>query len=156
EHKAVLDAVEWLERHEGAEVTWLPVDEVGRVRVDAFEQALGDDVALATVMWANNEVGTVQPIPELAELARESGVSLHTDAVQAVGQLSVELGTSGVAALTVSGHKLGGPTGVGALLLGRDVACTPLSHGGGQERDDRSGTLDVAGIVAFATAVELV
>jgi cysteine desulfurase len=156
EHKAVLDAVEWLERHEDAEVTWLPVDGSGRVLVDEFERALGDDVAVATVMWANNEVGTLQPVADLVELARAARVPLHTDAVQAVGQLPVDFGASGAAALTVSGHKLGGPTGVGALLLGRDVTCTPLLHGGGQERDVRSGTLDVAGIAAFSVAVELV
>ncbi|WP_412540327.1 cysteine desulfurase family protein [Longispora sp. K20-0274] len=155
EHKAVIDAVEWLERHEGAEVTWLDVDGLGRVHPEALEAALGPDVALATVMWANNEVGTVQPVAELAAVARAAGVPLHTDAVQAIGQLPVDFTASGAAALTLTGHKLGGPTGVGALLLDRDVQCTPLLHGGGQERDVRSGTLDVAGIVAFARAVEL-
>jgi cysteine desulfurase len=109
---------------------------------------------LVTVMWANNEVGTVQPIPQLARVAHAAGVPLHTDAIQAVGQLPVDFAASGAAALSVSGHKLGGPIGAGALLLGRDVDCTPLMHGGGQERDVRSGTLDVPAIVAFATAVE--
>ena len=154
EHHAVLDAVHWLREHEGAEVTWLPVGETGRVAPSTFESALGDDVAVASVMWANNEVGALQPIGELAALASAAGVPLHTDAVQAVGQVPVHFAASGVAALTISGHKLGGPVGVGALLLGRDVECTPLAHGGGQERDVRSGTLDVAGIVAFAVAVE--
>jgi len=106
-------------------------------------------------MWANNEVGTVQPVAELAAVAMAHGVPLHTDAIQAVGQVSVDFAASGAAALTATGHKLGGPGGVGALLLGRDVAATPLLHGGGQERDVRSGTLDVAGISAFAVAVEL-
>ncbi|MEU0552983.1 cysteine desulfurase family protein [Dactylosporangium sp. NPDC006015] len=156
EHHAVLDAVTWLERHEGAAVTWLPVSSSGRVSVDDFAQAVsGDDVAVATVMWANNEVGTIQPVAELAALAASAGVPFHTDAVQAVGQVPVDFAASGAAALTVSGHKLGGPIGVGALLLGREVACTPLLHGGGQERDVRSGTLDVPGIVALAVAVEL-
>ncbi|GAA1546042.1 cysteine desulfurase family protein [Dactylosporangium maewongense] len=156
EHHAVLDAVAWLERHEGAAVTWLPVSSSGRVSVDDFAQAVsGDDVAVATVMWANNEVGTIQPVAELAALAASAGVPFHTDAVQAVGQVPVDFAASGAAALTVSGHKLGGPIGVGALLLGREVACTPLLHGGGQERDVRSGTLDVPGIVALAVAVEL-
>jgi cysteine desulfurase len=155
EHHAVLDAVTWLERHEGAEVTWLPVDEAGRVAPSSLATALsGGDVAIATVMWANNEVGTVQPAAELSRVAAVAGVPFHTDAIQAVGQVPVDFATSGVAALSVSGHKLGGPIGVGALVLGRDVACTPLLHGGGQERDVRSGTLDVPGIVAFATAVE--
>lgn len=156
EHHAVLDAVTWLEQHEGAAVTWLPVDAQGRVSPADFAAALeGDDVAVATVMWANNEVGTIQPVTELAALAAEAGVPFHTDAVQAVGQVPVDFAASGAAALTVSGHKLGGPIGVGALLLGREVACTPLLHGGGQERDVRSGTLDVPGIVALAVAVEL-
>jgi cysteine desulfurase len=157
DHHAVLDSVGWLAAREGARVTWLPVDEGGRLRVEALGEALegyGDEVALVTAMWANNEVGTVQPVPALAALAVERGVPLHTDAVQAVGQVPVDFAASGAAALTVTGHKLGGPVGVGALLLGRDVPCTPLLHGGGQERDVRSGTLDAAGVVAFAVAVE--
>jgi cysteine desulfurase len=158
EHHAVLDAVNWLGDHEGATVTWLPVDAEGRVDVAAVREELithGDQIAVITMMWANNEVGTLQPVAELAALAGEYGVPFHTDAVQAVGQVPVDFGASGAAALTLTGHKLGGPAGVGALLLGRDVACTPLLHGGGQERDVRSGTLDVPGIVAFATAVEM-
>ncbi|HYN93717.1 MAG TPA: cysteine desulfurase family protein, partial [Pilimelia sp.] len=158
EHHAVLDSVEWLARHEGAEVSWLPVEADGRLAPGALTAALdahGDSVALVTAMWANNEVGTLQPVPELAALAAARGVPLHTDAVQAAGQVPVDFAASGVAALTVTGHKLGGPVGVGALLLGRDVPCTPLLHGGGQERDVRSGTLDAAGIVAFAVAVEV-
>jgi len=152
EHHAVMDAVHWLGEHEGAEVTWLPVDETGRV--DPASLALGDDVAVVSVQWANNEVGTIQPVAELAAAAAAAGVPFHTDAVQAVGQVPVDFAASGASALTVTGHKLGGPVGVGALLLGRDVACTPLLHGGGQERDVRSGTLDTAGVAAFAVAVE--
>jgi cysteine desulfurase len=156
EHHAVLDSVAWLERHEGAAVTWLPADASGRVRPEELREALaGDDVAVATIMWANNEVGTVQPVAELAALAARARVPFHTDAVQAVGQLPVDFAASGAAALTVSGHKLGGPIGAAALLLGREVDCTPLAHGGGQERDVRSGTLDVPAIVAFAVALEL-
>ncbi|WFE27205.1 cysteine desulfurase family protein [Solwaraspora sp. WMMD791] len=158
EHHAVLDAVQWLATHEHAEVTWLAVDADGRVAVDTLQAALdtaADTTALVSVMWANNEVGTVQPVASFAALAARSGVPLHTDAVQAVGQLPVDFAASGAAALTVSGHKVGGPAGVGALLLGRDVACTPLLHGGGQERDVRSGTLDTAGIAAFSVAVEV-
>jgi cysteine desulfurase len=155
EHHAVLDSVAWLEMHEGAKVTWLPVDDAGRVAPAELARSLaGDDVTVATVMWANNEVGTLQPIAELARVAAGAGVPLHTDAVQAVGQVPVDFAASGVAALTATGHKVGGPVGVGVLVLGRDVACTPLLHGGGQERDVRSGTLDVPGIVAFATAIE--
>ncbi|OLB77308.1 MAG: cysteine desulfurase NifS [Actinobacteria bacterium 13_2_20CM_2_71_6] len=158
EHHAVLDAVRWLESHEGATVSWLPVDDSGRVLPEVLGAELdahGDEVALVSSMWANNEVGTVQPVAELAGRAAAHGVPYHTDAVQAIGQVPVDFASSGVDALTVSGHKLGGPVGVGALLLGRDVACVPLLHGGGQERDMRSGTLDVPGIVAFATAVEI-
>jgi cysteine desulfurase len=157
EHHAVMDSIEWLHRDEAAAVTWLPVDTAGRLRPDDLRAVLdahGDEVTLVSAMWANNEVGTVQPIPALAAVAAERGIPFHTDAVQAVGQVPVDFAASGVAALTVTGHKLGGPVGVGALLLGRDVSCAPLMHGGGQERDVRSGTLDTAGIVAFAVAVE--
>ncbi|GIH04589.1 cysteine desulfurase [Rhizocola hellebori] len=153
EHHAVLDAVRWLEDHEEATVDWLPVDSDGRLEL-ASVNLDGGDVALITVMWANNEVGTIQPIAELAALAAAAGVPLHTDAIQAVGHVPVDFAASGVSAMSVTGHKLGGPYGVGALLLGRDVASTPLLHGGGQERDVRSGTLDVPGVVAFAVAVE--
>ncbi len=155
EHHAVLDAVQWLVDHEGAQVTWLGVDEVGRVDPAALEDALGSDVALVTVMWANNEIGTVQPVRRLAEVAGSHGVPVHSDAVQAVGALPVDLAASGVDALTVTGHKYGGPLGAGALLLGRTTACTPLLHGGGQERDVRSGTLDVPSVVGLALATRL-
>jgi cysteine desulfurase len=158
EHHAVLDAVDWLVRTAGADVTWLPVDRLGRVEAGALRDELdrrGDEIALVTAMWANNEVGTVQPVTELAAMAAGHGIPFHTDAVQAVGQVPVDFAASGAAALTVTGHKLGGPVGVGALLMGRDVECTPLLHGGGQEREVRSGTLDVAGIAAFAVAVEM-
>ncbi|GAB3153615.1 cysteine desulfurase family protein [Micromonospora sonneratiae] len=158
EHHAVLDSVHWLEQHEGASVGLLRVDDAGRLSADGLRAVLdehGDQVALVSAMWANNEVGTVQPVAELAAVAAEYDIPFHTDAVQAVGQVPVDFAASGVAALTVTGHKLGGPVGVGALLLGRDVACTPVLHGGGQERDVRSGTLDAAGIAAFAVAVEI-
>jgi cysteine desulfurase len=158
EHHAVLDAVTWLGQVQGAQVVLLPVDVAGRVSVDALREELdshGDEVALVTTMWANNEVGTVQPVAELAATAASHAVPFHTDAIQAVGQVPVDFAASGASALTVTGHKLGGPGGVGALLLARDVAAAPLLHGGGQERDIRSGTLDVAGIASFAVAVEL-
>ncbi|WP_285497104.1 cysteine desulfurase family protein [Actinomadura sp. NBRC 104425] len=157
EHHAVLDAVRWLADHEGATAQWLPVDEHGRVRPDTLRAALAaaDDVALVTVMWANNEVGTVQPVAELAAIAREHGVPFHTDAVQAAAQLPVAFAASGVQALTLSGHKLGGPLGVGALLLAKGVDPVPVLHGGGQERDVRSGTLDTPAIAGFAAAVQV-
>jgi cysteine desulfurase len=158
EHHAVLDAVEWLVAHEGATVEWLEVDGDGRVHPDVLREAVErdpSDVALVTVMWANNEVGTVQPVRQLADVAREHGIPFHSDAVQAVGQLHVDVAASGVDALTLTGHKLGGPLGVGALVLGRDVSCTPLLHGGGQERDVRSGTLDTPSVAGLAVAAAL-
>ncbi|SDK66005.1 cysteine desulfurase [Actinopolyspora mzabensis] len=156
EHHAVLDTVEWLAEHEGAEITWLEVDSHGRVAPEVLEEAVRqapEEVALVTVMWANNEVGTVNPIPELAEVAVRYGIPLHTDAVQAVETLPVDFESSGVSALTMTGHKIGGPYGVGVLVLGRDVSCTPLLHGGGQEREVRSGTLDTPAVLALASAL---
>ncbi|WP_329401867.1 cysteine desulfurase family protein [Streptomyces melanogenes] len=158
EHHAVLDAVHWLAEHEGATVEYLPVDRYGRVHPEALREAIArdpSDVALATVMWANNEIGTVLPVAELAAVAREFDVPLHADAVQAVGQLDVDFAASGLAAMTVSGHKIGGPYGIGALLLGREYTPVPVLHGGGQERHVRSGTLDVPAIAAFAVAGRL-
>jgi cysteine desulfurase len=158
EHHAVLDSVQWLASHEGAEVTWLPVDGAGRLDPGALRAAIEtgpDTVALVTVMWANNEVGTVQPVAELAAVAAEYGIVFHSDAVQAAAQLPVDFAASGADALTVTGHKLGGPVGAGALLLARQAEPVPVLHGGGQERDIRSGTLDTPAISAFATAVEL-
>jgi cysteine desulfurase len=128
------------------------------VRPETLAAALAEEpdaAALVSVMWANNEVGTVQPIAELVEIAHGYGVPFHTDAVQAVGTLGVSFAASGVDAMTVTGHKIGGPYGVGALLLGRGVDCVPVLHGGGQERDVRSGTLDTPGVVGFALATEL-
>ncbi|WP_029115004.1 cysteine desulfurase family protein [Mycobacterium sp. URHB0044] len=157
EHHAVLDAVEWLAEHEHAEVTWLPVGPDGSVTAAALREALADrdDVALVSVMWANNEVGTIQPIAELAAVAAEFDVPMHSDAIQAVGQLPVDFTASGLSAMSIAAHKFGGPTGVGALVLRRDTACVPLLHGGGQERDVRSGTPDVAGAAAMAAAARI-
>ncbi|MGW4208586.1 cysteine desulfurase family protein [Lentzea sp. NPDC004789] len=156
EHHAVLDAVEWLEQ-QGAEVTWLETDSCGRVSAETVEAALdaSDDVALVTTMWANNEVGTINPVHDIARVCAERGVPFHTDAVQAMGAVPVDFAASGASALTMTGHKVGGPYGVGVLLLARDVKCTPLLHGGGQERDVRSGTLDVPSIVGLARAVRI-
>jgi cysteine desulfurase len=157
EHHAVLDSVNWLVGHEGAQVTWLPTAADGSVSAPALREALQghDDVALVSVMWANNEVGTVMPVAELAAVAAEFGVPMHSDAVQAVGQLPVDFAASGLSAMSVTAHKFGGPPAVGALLLRRDVSCVPLSHGGGQERDIRSGTPDVAGTVGMAAAARI-
>ncbi|MDH6224856.1 cysteine desulfurase family protein [Streptomyces sp. MJP52] len=155
EHHAVLDAVHWLAEHEGATVEYLPVDAHGRVHADALREAIArnpDDVALATVMWANNEIGTLMPVRALADAAAEYGVPLHADAVQAFGQVPLSFEGSGLAAATVSGHKIGGPYGIGALLLRREHTPVPVLHGGGQERHVRSGTLDVPAVAAFAVA----
>ena len=156
EHHAVLDPVMWLGEDQDAAVSWLPVDAVGRVDLEAVAAGLSDPdtVALCTVMWANNEIGTVQPVQEIAALCREAGVPFHTDAVQALGYLPVDLGAVGADAVTISSHKIGGPFGVGALIVDPRTALTPVLHGGGQEREVRSGTLDAPAIAAFAVAVE--
>ena len=156
EHHAVLDGVEWLAAHDGAQISWLDVDSSGRVHPDTVRAAIEADpasVALVSVMWANNEVGTVQPVAEIARVAHAFDVPVHTDAVQAVGQLAVDFADSEVDALSVSAHKIGGPIGVGALLARRELTLTPVLHGGGQERDVRSGTLATPAIAGFAAAV---
>ena len=154
EHHAVLDPVDHLADHEGADVRWLAVDDLGRVRLDWFERELldaPDEVALVTMMWANNEVGTVQPVAEVAALCAQHGIPFHTDAVQALGAVDVDGAVASTLAL--SAHKVGGPHGVGALLVRKGVPLQPLLHGGGQERDIRSGTLDSASIAGFAAAI---
>lgn len=156
EHHAVLDAVEWLEQHEGAQVTWLPVDEVGRVDPVTLRHELerhADDTALVTIMWANNEIGTIMPITDLAAVASEFDIPMHSDAIQAVAHLPVDFAASGLSAMSIAAHKFGGPQGVGALLIGRQVPCVPLLHGGGHERDLRSGTPDTAGVAGMAAAL---
>ena len=156
EHHAVLDPLEWLGDH-GAEVELLPVDEDGRLDLEALRSSVERDpasVALISVMWANNEVGTLQPVSGVVELAQAHGIPVHTDAVQAVGRVPVDFASSGVDAMTVSAHKVGGPLGVGALVMRRDLAPVPLLHGGGQERKVRSGTIDAPAIAGFSVAVE--
>ncbi|GAB2682147.1 cysteine desulfurase family protein [Thalassiella azotivora] len=156
EHHAVIDPLVWLAEHEDAQVEWVPVDAAGRVDLAALEEALDRDpgtVALVTVMWANNEVGTVQPVQEVVRLAAAHGVPVHSDAVQAVGALPVSFADSGLDAMTVSSHKVGGPVGAGALLLRRGLGVVPVLHGGGQERGVRSGTLDAVSVRGFAAAV---
>lgn len=158
EHHAVLDAVQWLAAYQGAQVSVLPTCADGSVSPDALRAELvqhGEQVALISVMWANNEVGTIMPIAELANVAAEFSVPMHTDAVQSIGQIPVDFTASGVTAMSVAAHKCGGPAGVGALLLRRDCACVPLLHGGGQERDIRSGTIDTAGVIGMAAAVDI-
>ncbi|MEM6644761.1 MAG: cysteine desulfurase family protein [Bacteroidota bacterium] len=156
EHKAVLDAHYALER-EGFTITVLPVDAEGRVSVADLEAALTDETTLVSVMWANNEVGTIHRIAELTEAAHARGALFMTDATQAVGKVPVSIAKSGVDVLVCSGHKVYGPKGVGALYVrrrGRPVRLTPLLDGGGQERGLRGGTLNVPGIVGLGAALE--
>ena len=158
EHHGVLDPAEWLAAEQSAEVVHLPVDAAGLLDLDALREAIEADpasVALVSVMWANNEVGTVQPVAEVVALAAQHGIPVHTDAVQAVGALPVDFDASGVAALTLTGHKLGGPIGAGALLVRRGTPLVPVLHGGGQEGGVRSGSVSAAGARALGVAAEL-
>jgi cysteine desulfurase len=154
EHHATIDTVEWLERYEGAIIEWLPVDAVGRISLPALADALDahDDIALVTLLWANNEVGTVQPIAEVVALATAKGVPVHSDAVSAYRHLPIDFASTGLAALSVSAHKIGGPLGIGALVLSRTASVVPLIHGGGQQRDVRSGTQDAPAAISFGVA----
>tara|TARA_R110002124_G_C8936658_1_gene512388 strand:- start:1098 stop:2279 length:1182 start_codon:yes stop_codon:yes gene_type:complete len=151
EHHATIDAVAWMQSHEGAQLDWIPVDAFGRIDVEYVRTALADDVALVSMLWANNEVGTLQPVTEIAALAAAHGVPVHVDAVSALGYVPIDFHAAGVAALSVSAHKIGGPVGVGALVIARSASVTPLIHGGNQQRA-RSGTMDAPGAVAFAAA----
>ncbi len=148
EHHATIDSLEWLEKHEGAVIDWVPVDAVGRIDLDYLAVSLGDDVALVTTLWANNEVGTIQPISEIVALAAARGVPVHADAVSAFGSVPIDFHAAGLAALSVSAHKIGGPVGVGALVVSRSSTVEPLAHGGNQQRF-RSGTQDAAGAHVF-------
>lgn len=159
EHHAVLDPAEWLDTDDDFDVTWIQPDSFGRITPDLLREALGNDpsdVAVISVMLANNEVGTVNDIAALASVAKEFGICFHTDAVQAPAWIKVDHSALGVCALSISGHKVGGPHGVGALIVNRDCKITPLIHGGGQERDIRSGTLDTPAIVSLAQALSIV
>jgi cysteine desulfurase len=155
EHHAVLDPVLWLEQEQQATVDWLGVDPLGRVDIDELTQLLGDaeDLALCTVMWANNEIGTIQPVDRLAAVCRAAGVPFHTDAVQVLGHVPIDIDALGATAVTLSSHKIGGPFGAGALILDPAAIVDPVLHGGGQEREVRSGTLDAPAIAGFAAAV---
>ncbi|MCU1444728.1 cysteine desulfurase family protein [Cryobacterium sp.] len=155
EHEAVLESCDYLRRLHGFEITLLPTDAAGRVDPADLATVLRPDSTLVAVHYANNEIGTVQPIRELAAMARAAGVPFHTDAVQAAGWLPLNVADLGVAALTLSAHKLGAPQGVGALFLRGRLSVEPVLHGGGQERGKRSGTENVAGAVGLATALDL-
>lgn len=155
EHHAVLDSIGWLGRSDSADVSYVPVDSAGRLDMAALNSAVGSDTALVSIMWANNEVGTLQPVRQIAELSAERGAISHSDAVQAVGHIEVDFGVSELDLLSFTAHKLGGPYGIGVLLARRELKLAPILHGGGQERDVRSGTLDVAATAGFAAALEV-
>ena len=156
EHHATIDSLEWLEKNEGAVIHWLDIDELGRVRLDQLEAALehSADIALITLLAANNEVGTVQPISAVTALAARHGIPVHCDAISAYRHLPIDFAASGLAALSVSAHKIGGPLGIGALVVGRTQSVVPLIHGGGQQRDVRSGTQDVPAAIGFGVAAQ--
>ncbi len=154
EHHAVLHTCQWLEK-QGFEVTYLPVDEFGRVSVADVEKAITDKTILITIMTANNEIGTIQPIAEIGKLAREKGILFHTDAVQAIGAIPVDVNAMNVDMLSMSGHKFHGPKGIGALYIRKGVKIDQFMHGGAQERNQRAGTENLAGIVGMGKAIEL-
>ena len=157
EHHATLDAVDWLERHEGAVIDWVDVDAVGRLSLDSLAAALARDpesIALVTALWANNEVGTRQPVDEIVRLAHAAGVPVHLDAIAAYGSVPLDVHAIGADLVSISAHKIGGPVGIGALVLARTATVEPLVHGGNQQRA-RSGTQDAAGAIAFGTAASL-
>jgi cysteine desulfurase len=155
EHHAVLDSVGWLGRSDTTDVSYVSVDSAGRLDMAALNSAVGSDTGLVSIMWANNEVGTLQPVRQIAQLSAERGAISHSDAVQAVGHLEVDFGASELDLLSFTAHKLGGPYGIGVLLARRELKLAPILHGGGQERDVRSGTLDVAATAGFAAALEV-
>ena len=158
EHHAVIDPIEWLEKEQGAEAVWIPVDERGVVDLVWLKNYLAENasqVALITLMWANNETGVVTPIGEVTALAAVHGIPVHSDAVAALGHIHVDFAASGLAAMSITAHKVGGPVGVGALVVSRQSKLTSLVHGGGQERAMRSGTMNAAGAKAFSHAVSL-
>ena len=158
EHHAILDPLEWLEREQSVTLHMAEVDSHGTTKVDSIAQLLSEyqkEISFVTVMHSNNEVGALQPVAEIAAISREYEMPIHTDAVQSFGKVPLDFGKLGVSALTISGHKIGGPLGVAALVAKKDLELTPLLHGGGQERDVRSGTLHTPAIAAFATAAEL-
>lgn len=154
EHEAVLASLEFLERVHGFEITWLAVAQDASLDPADLDKAMRDDTTLVTLMMANNEVGTVHPIREMAERAHGRGALMHTDAVQAIGWMPVDVRELGVDALTLSGHKVGAPKGSGAVFVRSGLAIEPLLHGGGQEADRRSGTENVAWAIALATALD--
>lgn len=154
EHHAILHTCEYLEKH-GFEVTYLPVDEYGMVKAEQVRDAIRSDTILVSIMFANNEVGTIMPIKEIGAVCREKGVLFHTDAVQAVGHVAIDVKAMNIDLLSLSAHKLHGPKGVGALYIRKGIVVPSLLHGGAQERRRRAGTENVAGIVGLGKAIEI-
>ena len=154
EHHAVLHTCEYLEKH-GFEVTYVKVDEMGLVHPEDVEKAIRDDTCLVSVMFANNEIGTIQPIAEIGRICRDKKVLFHTDAVQAVGNVEIDVAAMNIDLLSISGHKIHAPKGIGAMYMRTGVSLPNLIHGGAQERSKRAGTENVAGIVALAKAIEI-
>jgi len=157
EHHAVLDPARWLEDFEGAELVEIPVTREGFINLSELRNVVlerHDEIALISIMHSNNEVGTVQPMEDISKIAQEFKIPLHTDAVQSLGKVPLSFKELGLFAMTISAHKVGGPIGVGALILQKGIDITPILHGGGQERDIRSGTLNAAGIIAFVAAAQ--
>jgi cysteine desulfurase len=155
EHHAVLDPVEWLSEHEGAEVIRIPILPTGFVDLDFLRNVVaqrGNEIAVIALMHSNNEIGTIQPIQEVVEIAGD--IPVHSDAVQSFGKVDFSFSELGLTSATISAHKIGGPLGVAALILKRGLDLTPILHGGGQERDIRSGTLNAPAIVSFVAAAE--
>ena len=154
EHHAVLHPCQYLEKN-GYEVTYLDVDEYGMVKMDELEKAIKKETILITIIFANNEVGTIQPVKEIGRIARENGVLFHTDAVQAIGNIEVDVEELNIDLLSMTAHKIYGPKGIGALYVKKGVKITPLIHGGAQEKRRRAGTENIPSIVGFAKAIEL-
>ncbi len=158
EHHAVIDPIEWLEKHDGAEILWLPIDSEGVLDLEFLSTFLaeqGERVALISLMWANNETGVITDIPRITAMAKQYGIPVHSDAIAAFGHMPLSFKDSGLAAMSISAHKIGGPVGAGALLVSRATKLVSLVHGGGQERGMRSGTLNAPVAKAFALAAEI-
>lgn len=158
EHHAAIDPIEWLEKHEGAQLLWVPVDKSGQPDLETYRGFLaryGDEIALVSLMWVNNETGAIWDIPAITALANEFGIPVHSDAVAAFGHTEISFKKSGLAAMSISGHKLGAPIGVGALIVSRSQKPISLIHGGGQERGLRSGTMNYPHALSLAKASEL-